>query len=130
MDGSQKPAYLVVDKEKQAFWTALQRKLTADVEALPDTDFFGTITPFVGGVRITLNRPGMAFNQTYTDVFYKPELREIRCSVLNSAPYTLRFCVAAGNQVAVTTTLGAGQMNADQASQHIVKLMLDVMSRK
>lgn len=121
---------LLTEKDKRIFLAELEERLTAAVETLPDEDLFGSVSIFGGGLRVVMNRAGAAFRQTYTDIFYNSDTREIRCSTLNSAPYMLKFCVTPANKAAVTTTLGATLMNADQAAQHIIGIMLDVMNRK
>jgi len=121
---------LLTERDKQVFVAALHERLTAAVDNLPDEALLGSVTVFDGGLRVVLNRAGMAFRQTFTDVFYNSETREIRCSTLNSAPYMLRFCVTPDHKAAVTSTRGATQMDADQAAQHILGIMLDVMNRK
>jgi hypothetical protein len=121
---------LLTERDKQAFLRTLQERLTTAVDTLADQDVSGSVTVFGGGLRVVLNRAGMAFRQTYTDLFYNADTREIRCSTLNCAPYMLRFCVTPGHKAGVTSTRGATQMDADQAAQHIIGIMLDVMNRK
>ena len=121
---------LLTERDKLVLLAALQERLTAAVDNLPDDALLGSVSTFDGGLRVVLNRAGMAFRQTYTDIFYSSGSREIRCSTLNTAPYMLKFCVTPDNKAAVISTRGATQMDADQAAQHIIGIMLDVMNRK
>lgn len=119
----------LIEKEGFAFWKALQQRLAKDAEALPE-EYTGSIIPFGGGFRITISRIGMAFKQSHTDLFYKREVGEIRCSTLNTSPYALKFCANADDTVSVKSTLQPDPMNVDQASEHILRVLLDVVGRK
>jgi hypothetical protein len=116
----------VIEKEGPLFWQGLQEKLAMATDCLPD-EFTGSITSFAGGVRVTVNELGKAFNQAYTDLFYKRGSSEIRCSTLNGSPYTLKFSMSPDNKVTVKTTLGLDSMDVDQTTEYIMQLMLDTM---
>jgi hypothetical protein len=119
----------LIERAGQEYWWRLQEKLAIGVEFLPDGELSGSITTFEGGLRVTITRIG-AFNQTHTDIFYKRNATEIRCSTHDSGLYTLRFCVTPDNQVAVTSARGVDHMNPDQASEFIMQSMFDAMNRK
>jgi hypothetical protein len=118
-----------IEKEGPVFWQTLQDNLSAAMDLLPE-EVIGSMTTFAGGIRVNLNRLGMAFNQSYTDLFYKRGASEIRCSMLNGSPYTLTFCVIPDNKVGVKSTLGPDTMDPGQVSAHVIQLMLDRIERK
>src|SRR5215471_58326 len=99
-----------IEKEAPAFWQALQDKLDLAISSLSD-EFFGSMTLFAGGIRVTVNKIGNAFNQSHTDLFYKRQEGEIRCSMLNGTPYVLRFCLTSDGKVGVKSTVGVSIMD-------------------
>ena len=119
----------VIEREGPVFWQALQDSLAQEVDALP-SEFSGSITSFGGGIRVTVNKLGMAFNQGYTDLFYKRGATEIRCSALNVSPYMLKLCPTPDGKLEAKSTLGLNTMDASGASKHVMELMLDAISRK
>jgi hypothetical protein len=118
-----------IEKEGPVFWQILQDKLALAIDSLP-SEFSGSITSFGGGVRVTVNKLGMAFNQAYTDLFYKRGSSEIRCSALNGSPYVLRLSSTADGKVGVKSTLGISTMDPCETSEHIMELMLKAFDRK
>lgn len=120
----------LIERGGQQFWTELQGKLAAAVDALYLQDLAGMITSFGGGIRVTLNRPGKVFNHDYTDITFKRSPSEIRCTTLNDGTYTLRFCVTANNKVAVTSTRRNQVMNPEEACEHIMTLLLNASERQ
>jgi hypothetical protein len=120
----------LIERGGSQFWDELQHKLAAAVDSLYLHDLAGMITSFGGGIRVTLNRPGKAFNHDYTDVIFKRTPAEIRCTTLNDGTYTLRFCVTPDNKVAVTSTRRNQVMNAEQACEHIMTLLLNASGRQ
>lgn len=124
VDVAQKPS-LRIEKEGPEYWKALCEKLAEAIDTLP-ADFSGGVNSFEGGFRITIHRLGKAFSQNHTDLFYSRGSGEIRCATLRSGPYSLKFSMTRDNKLAVISTRAsaAGQMSPEQASQHIVQLML------
>lgn len=120
----------LIERGGPQFWDELQHRLAAAVDSLYLQDLAGMITSFGGGIRVTLNRPGKVFNHDYTDVTFKRSPAEIRCTSLNDGSYTLRFCVTADNQVAVTSTRRNQIMNSEQACEHIMTLLLKASERQ
>lgn len=120
----------LIERGCPQFWIELQSKLAAAVDALYLQDLSGMITSFGGGVRVTLNRPGKAFNHDYTDITFKRSPSEIRCTTLNDGTYTLRFCITADNQLAVTSTRRNQVMKAEEACEHIMTLLLKASERQ
>lgn len=118
-----------IEKEAPVFWQTLQDKLALAVNSLPD-EFSGSMTSFAGGIRVTVSKLGMSFNQAYTDLFYKRGSSEIRCSALNGSPYVLKFLSTADGKIGVKSTLGIGAMNTDEATEHIMELLLKSADRK
>ena len=118
-----------IEKEGPVFWQALQDQLGLAINSLSD-EFTGAITPFAGGIRVTVNKLGMAFNQAHTDLFYKRQEGEIRCSMLNGTPYVLRFCSTPDGKVGVKSTLGISTMDPNDACEHVMELMLKSVGRK
>lgn len=119
----------LIERSAPQFWNELQHHLTAAVDALYLQDLSGMVTNFGGGIRITLNRPGKAFNQDYTDIIFKRSPPEIRCTTLNDGTYSLRFCVAANDRVAVNSTRRDEVMSPEQAAEHIMTLLLKASER-
>ncbi len=120
----------LIERRGPQFWDELQHKLAAAVDSLYIQDLAGMITSFGGGIRVTLNRPGKVFNHDYTDVIFKRSPAEIRCTSLNDGSYTLRFCVTANNELAVTSTRRNQVMNPEQACEHIMTLLLNASGRQ
>jgi hypothetical protein len=112
------------------FWNELQEKLNAAVDALYLHDMSGVITSYGGGIRVTLQRPGKAFNRDYTDIVFKRAPAEIRCATLNDGTYTLKFLVSDGNKVAVSSTRRNQVMNPEQACEHIMTLLVKASERQ
>jgi hypothetical protein len=120
----------LIERGGPQFWTKLQGELVTAVDFLYLQELAGLITSFRDGVRVTLNRPGKAFNHDYTDITFKRAPSEIRCTTLNDGTYTLRFCVTSDNQVAVTSTRRNQVMNPAEACEHIMTLLLNASERQ
>jgi hypothetical protein len=118
-----------IEKEGPVFWQTLQDKLALAVDSLSE-EFSGSITSFAGGIRVSVSKLGMSFNQAYTDLFYKRGSAEIRCSTLKGSPYVLRFQAAADGKIGVKSTLGIDTMDPGETSDHIMDLMLKAADRK
>ena len=124
------PPSVLIDRESPRFWNELQERLDNAIDAQSELDVSGITTAFDGGFRVTLNRPGMVFQQTYTDLFYKRGAPEIRCSTLKAGAYTLRFSLTPDHQVAVTSSRGSGLMNTSEAAEYVMQVMLDAIGGK
>jgi len=120
----------LIERGAPLFWNELQDKLNAAVDALYLHDLSGMITSYGGGIRVTLNRPGKAFNRDYTDIVFKRAPAEIRCATLNDGTYTLRFQLTDENKVAVTSTRRNQVMNPEQACEHIMTLLVKASERQ
>lgn len=118
-----------IEKEAPVFWQALQDKLASAVDSLP-SELTGSITSFAGGVRVTVSKLGMAFNQAHTDLFFQRQSGEIRCSTLNGTPYVLKFSATPDGKVGVKSTLGISTMDVNDTSDHIMELMIKSVDRK
>lgn len=125
-----KEASLLIERTAPEFWTALQEKLDIAADAVSEHNLSGLATVFGGGLRVTINRPGKAFSQTYTDLMFKRGMAEIRCTTLNNGTYHLQFRVAPDNRLVVVSSQGSEPMNAEQASEYVVQRMLEVIDRK
>jgi hypothetical protein len=120
----------MIERAAPLFWNELQSKLGAAVDALYLHDLTGMITSYGGGIRVTLNRPGKAFNHDYTDIVFKRAPAEIRCASLNDGTFKLQFCITDENKVAVISTRRNQVMNPDQACEHIMTLLLNASGRQ
>ena len=120
-------AALLINRDGQKFWKELKEKLAIAVEFLPDLRLAGSISPTSDdAIRILANKPGVLASQTYTDLSYNREAKEIRCGTLNRGIYSLRFCVITGeNRVAVISSLRPGVMGPEAAAQHVMEKMID-----
>ncbi len=120
-------AALLIDRDGQKFWKELKEKLAIAVEFLPDLKLAGLISPTGDdALRILVNKPGVSANQTYTDLFYDREAKEIRCGILNGGMYSLRFCVVTEeNRVVVTSSRQSGMMDPEAAAQYVMEKMID-----
>ena len=125
MDAAQKAVSEVIEKQGPEYWKALEESLLNAIDAL-DFEFTGAVTPFEGGLRVSVNRLGQAFKQNYTDLFYRRGAHEIRCATLHSGTYALKFYVTPENTIALTSTFGGGveRMDPAQASEHIMQFMI------
>jgi hypothetical protein len=120
-------AALLIDRDGQKFWEELKKKLAVAVEFLPDLKLTGSISPTGNdAIRILVNKPGMFANQTYTDLFYNREAKEIRCGILNGGMYSLRFCLVTDeSRVAVISSRQSRVMDTEAAAQHVMEKMID-----
>lgn len=108
------------------YWQRLKEKLAIAVEFLPKLDMQGQITPSGDkGLRISVSRPGIFANQTFTDIFLAP--RAITCTGLNLGTYTLMFCVVSDTEIAVMLDGMGEPMNPDQASEYIMRQMVELI---
>ena len=124
-------AALLIEREAPKFWKQLQEKIAIAVEFLPKLDMTGSITTFGSGMRVSVSCPGVFANQTYTDLFFNGEVRKIRCTTLNGGVYTLQFTVGPDDTVGVESSRDAIFMNVDQASEYVMRKMIEVIeSRK
>jgi|SRR5208282_4932346 len=119
-------AALLIDRDGQKFWKELKEKLAIAVEFLPDLKLAGLISPTGDdALRILINKPGVFANQTYTDLFYNREAKEIRCGILNGGMYSLGFCVVTDeNRVTVISSRQSGVMDPEAAAQYIMENMI------
>ncbi|MGC2475807.1 MAG: hypothetical protein WA485_15810 [Candidatus Sulfotelmatobacter sp.] len=120
-------AELLIGRDGQKFWKELKEKLAIAVEFLPDLKLSGSISPTGDdAIRILVNKPGVCANQTYTDLFYNREAKEVRCGILNGGMYSLGFCVVTNeNRVAVISSRQPGVMDPEAAAQHVMEKMMD-----
>jgi len=119
-------AALLIDRDGEKFWKDLKEKLAIAVEFLPDLKLEGLISPQgKDALRIAVSKPGVFLNQTYTDIFYNRDAKQLRCGLLNKGIYNLMFCVTGDGRVMVNDLRDSGTMNADGAAQHIMELMID-----
>jgi len=76
-------------------------------------------------LRIQMNKPGIYPNQTYTDMYYSRDAKEIRCSQLNMGIFKLSFCITGTDRVAVIDLQGdSGAMDAEVAAQYVMERMI------
>jgi len=118
---------LLIDRDGLKFWKELKEKLAIAVEFLPDLKLAGSISPTgVDAIRILVNKPGVSLNQTYSDLFYNREAKEIRCGMQNRGMYSLGFCVVTDeNRVVVASSGRAGVMGPEAAAQFVMERMID-----
>jgi hypothetical protein len=108
------------------YWQRLKEKLAIAVEFLPKLNMQGQITSSGDkGFRISVSRPGVFANQTFTDVFLAP--RAVTCTGLNLGAYTLMFCVVSDTEIAVMLNGMGEPMNPDQASECIMRQMVELI---
>lgn len=108
------------------YWQRVKEKLAIAVEFLPKLNMQSQITPSGDkGFRISVSRPGVFTNQTFTDVFLAP--RAITCTGLNLGAYTLMFCVVSDTEIGVMVDGMGEPINADQASEYIMRKMVDLI---
>lgn len=110
------------------FWKSLTEKLAIAVEFLPKLDMQGELTPMNVSIRVSVSRPGIFANQTYTDLF--PTSREIKATMLDGDAYTLPIVAVSDSEIAVTVTGGHSPMNAEKAAEHIMSRMIELIESR
>jgi hypothetical protein len=121
-------ASLLLKQEGPKFWSRLQQSLSIAVDSLPVLRLTGSITQYSEGIRIEVIYYHLVPIQTYTDIIYDPDRAVIRCTTMNGGICQLCLCTASNNEVAVLSELGGLPMNSEQASEFIMRPMVDYAS--
>ena len=123
---------MLLDRDGQRFWKEFKEKLAVAVGFLPDLKLAGSISSTGDdALRISMNKPGVFLNQTYTDLFYNREAKEIRCGILNGGMYSLEFrVVAEENRVVVVSSRQSGLMDPEAAVRCVIEQMIDSIASK
>jgi hypothetical protein len=121
-------ASLLLKQEGPKFWSQLQQSLAIVVDSLPVLSLTGSITQYSEGIRVEVTFYHLVPIQTYTDIIYDPGRAVIRCTAMSGGICQLCLCVASNNEVAVMADPGGLPMNPEQASEFIMRPMVDYMS--
>jgi hypothetical protein len=121
-------ASLLLKQEGPKFWSQLQRSLAIAVDSLPVLRLTGSITQYSEGIRIEVIYYHLVPIQTYTDIIYDPGKALIRCSTMSGGICQLCLCVASNNEIAVIADPSGLPMNPEQASEFIMRPMVDYVS--
>jgi hypothetical protein len=119
-------AHNLIQLKAPGFLKELEEKLAIAVEFLPKLQMEGLLTSFIGGLRVSVSKPGIFANQTYTDLHINT--RDIRCTMLNGGAYTLPFAVVSDTEIGVAyDSMSGAVMNASKASEYIIGRMIDMI---
>src|SRR4029077_8907977 len=120
-------AVSVIEKDGPRFWKELKEKLVIAVSFLPNLNLTGSITTVgdvssADAIRVTINKPGTSLNQTYTDLYFNIDAKQIRCGTLNGGVYTLLLGVTPDRRVEVIRPSKQSKaMAADATSQYVME---------
>jgi hypothetical protein len=115
----------LLQQEGPKFWDRLQQSLAVAVDSLPVLKLSGSLSRFKEGIRIEVVYQHLIPIQTYTDISYDPDSAVIRCSTMNGGIVQLYLCVTDNNEIAAFSELDGPPMNTEQASECIVRPMVD-----
>jgi hypothetical protein len=118
-------ASLLLRQEGPKFWSQLQQSLAIAVDSLPVLKLTGLLSRSDDGIRIEVFYHYLIPIQTYTDIVYDPGSAVIRCSTMSGGICQLYLCVASNNEITVMAELGGLPMNPEQASEFIMRPMVD-----
>jgi hypothetical protein len=123
-------AALLIQSESPEFWKRLLDNLKLAVEALATIELTGSYSQIgLNAVRISMNHPDLFASRTHTDLFH--ETGRIRCTTLGVGAYNLDFHVISETEVGVLDKhKGGSPMNADQASEYVIRRMVDFIERQ
>jgi hypothetical protein len=119
---------LLLKQEGPKFWNQLQQSLAIAVDSLPLLKLMGSITQYSEGIRVEVIYYHLIPIQTYTDIIYDPGRALIRCTTMSGGICQLCLCMASNNEVAVISELDGLPMNPEQASEFIMRPMVDHVS--
>jgi len=115
----------LLQQEGPGFWSQLQQRLAAVVDSLPILKLSGSISQFNEGIRIDVVYYHLIPVQAYTDIYYDPDTAVIRCSTMSGGICQLYLCVASNNEVTALAELDGPPMDPEQASEYIMRPMVD-----
>jgi hypothetical protein len=121
-------ASLLIRQEGPKFWSQLQQSLAIAVDSLPVLKLAGSITQYSEGIRIDVIYYHLVPIQTYTDIIYDPGRAVIRCTTMSGGICQLCLCVTSNNEVTAIAELDGHPMNPEQASEFIMRPMVDYVS--
>ena len=121
-------ASLLLKQEGPQFWHQLQQSLAIAVDSLPVLKLMGSITQYSEGIRIEVIYYHLVPIQTYTDIIYDSAREVIRCTTMSGGICQLCLCLASNNEIAVISDIGGLPMNPEQASEFIMRPMVDYVS--
>ena len=116
---------LLLRQEGPNFWNQLQQSLATAVDSLPVLKMSGSISHFREGIRIEVVYQHLIPVQTYTDISYDPDSAVVRCTTMNGGICQLYLCVTEDNEIAAFSELDGPPMNSEQASEFILRPMVD-----
>lgn len=112
-------------QEGPIFWSRLQQSLAICVDSLPVLNLSGSISNFKEGIRIEVVYYYLVPIQTYTDICYDPGTAVLRCSTMYGGICQLYLCEIPNNKVAAFAELEEPPMDPEQASEYIMRPMVD-----
>jgi len=115
----------LLQQEGPRFWDQLQQDLAVAVDSLPVLNVSGSISRFSEGIRIEVVYYHLIPVQTYTDIFYDPSIAVIRCSTMSGGICQLYLCALPDNEVAAIAELDGPPLDPEQASEYILRPMVD-----
>ena len=119
----------LLELKRPSFWQQFREQSAIAVEFLPKLDMAGQITEHSGnGLRVSVNRPGVFANQTFTDLFFKPNA--ITATGLNLGAYMLMFCVASDTEVGVCLDGSSEPMTPTEAAEVVIRRMMTLIEAR
>ena len=116
---------LLLQQEGPKFWSRLQESISLAVSSLPVLGISGSISRFSEGMRIEVAFQHLVPIQTCTDISYDPRSAVVRCATINGGICQLYLNVIDEKEIAAFAGLDGSPMNPEQASEFIVRPMVD-----
>jgi hypothetical protein len=121
-------ASLLLKQQAPKFWHRLQQSLAIAVDSLHVLKLSGSIAQYSEGIRIEVIYYHLVPIQTYTDVIFDSAREVIRCTTMSGGICQLCLCMTPNDEVAAITDLGGSPLNPEQASEYIMRPMVDYVS--
>jgi hypothetical protein len=116
----------LIQSEASKFWKSLIESLKVAVDALPTIRLRGSLeAQGQEGIRIRIDREDNSPNMTYTDMFLAGD--HIQCTGLSVGAYNLEFRAISNTEIGVISSRGENVMNVAQASEHVMRRMVDAL---
>jgi hypothetical protein len=119
----------LIQSQGARFWSRLLKKLEFTVNALPEIDFTGTVSPFGEDiVRISISNRSLPPVQSWTDLVRDDG--RIRCSVLNCGIYYLDFVALSADELALQDIQrNDDAMDEGKTAVYVIERMVNIMER-
>lgn len=117
----------LVHSHSAKFWTVFLEELEANISALHEIHFSGSVSPFGKAiVRVAISDDSKPFLSSRTDLILDND--RIRCSVLNGGIYYLNFTPISDTQIVVhDIQAGSDPMDPCETAEYVIDRMLNII---